>query len=89
MPPIIGTAMRCMTPEPVPSFHRIGRRPVTGRVTSTRSHLPLSLQSYVAVADEPTARSLELYFKSGSGKAFARKRFLPATITLMVPISTS
>jgi len=34
------------------------------------------LQSYVAVADETTARSLELYFKSGSGKAFARKRFL-------------
>ena len=29
-----------------------------GRVTSTRNHLPLSLQSHVAVADEPTARSL-------------------------------
>jgi hypothetical protein len=34
------------------------------------------LRSYVAVADEATARSLERYFKSGSGKAFAEKRFL-------------
>jgi hypothetical protein len=25
-----------------------------------------------------TARRLEAYFKSGSGKAFAKKRFLPA-----------
>ena len=47
-----------------------------GQVTSTRQYLPLSLQSYVAVADEPTARALERYFKSGSGKAFAKKRFL-------------
>jgi putative endonuclease len=30
----------------------------------------------VAVADEATARSLERYFKSGSGKAVAKKRFL-------------
>jgi hypothetical protein len=28
------------------------------------------------VTDEVTARSLERYFKSGSGKAFAKKRFL-------------
>ena len=27
-------------------------------------------------ADEVTARKLERYFKSGSGKAFAKKRFL-------------
>jgi len=32
----------------------------------------------VAVADEATARTLEVYFKSGSGKAFAKTRFLPA-----------
>ena len=46
-----------------------------GLVTSTRAHLPCSLKSYVAVRDEPTARALERYFKSGSGKAFANKRF--------------
>ena len=33
-----------------------------GTVSSTRQYLPLSLQSYVAVADEKTARALELYF---------------------------
>ena len=47
-----------------------------GRVVSTRKYLPAVLRSYVAVADEATARSLERYFKSGSGKAFANKRFL-------------
>ncbi|MEH2626552.1 putative endonuclease [Bradyrhizobium sp. AZCC 1719] len=47
-----------------------------GHVISTSSYLPLILRSYVAVGDEATARSLERYFKSGSGKAFARKRFL-------------
>jgi putative endonuclease len=52
-----------------------------GQVISTRKHLPLILRSYVAVADETTARSLERYFKSGSGKAFAKKRFLTATET--------
>ena len=47
-----------------------------GHVASTRKYLPAILQSYVAVLDETTARSLERYFKSGSGKAFAKKRFL-------------
>jgi putative endonuclease len=47
-----------------------------GHVVSTSKFLPLVLRSYVAVADEARARSLERYFKSGSGKAFAKKRFL-------------
>jgi putative endonuclease len=47
-----------------------------GQVLSTRSCLPLALKSYVAVATEAQARALERYFKSGSGKAFAKKRFL-------------
>jgi putative endonuclease len=46
-----------------------------GKVTSTRSYLPVVLKSYVAVETEPLARSLETYFKSGSGKAVATKRF--------------
>jgi putative endonuclease len=48
-----------------------------GQVKSTSGHLPVKLQSYIAVGDEKTARSLETYFKSGSGKAFAKKRFWP------------
>jgi putative endonuclease len=39
-------------------------------------HLPVVLRSYVAVDSEQNARHLEKYFKAGSGKAFARKRFL-------------
>jgi len=48
-----------------------------GLVRSTRRYLPASLIAYVAVTDELTARRLEVYFKSGSGKAFAAKRFYP------------
>jgi putative endonuclease len=47
-----------------------------GRVTSTSKYLPVILRSCAAVADEASARRLERYFKSGSGKAFAKKRFL-------------
>jgi predicted GIY-YIG superfamily endonuclease len=46
-----------------------------GEVTSTRTNLPVTLQSYVAVKTATLARNLERYFKSGSGKAFASKRF--------------
>ena len=45
-----------------------------GQVKSTKAHLPVELKSYVAVITEKTARDLEQYFKSGSGKAFANKR---------------
>ena len=48
----------------------------SGQVVSTRQYLPAILRSYVAVNDEATARRLERYSKSGSGKAFAKKRFL-------------
>jgi predicted GIY-YIG superfamily endonuclease len=47
-----------------------------GQVASTRLHRPAILKSYLAVQSEDRARSLERYFKSGSGKAFAKKRFL-------------
>jgi putative endonuclease len=47
-----------------------------GHVLSTKSYLPATLKSYVAVETEALARALERYFKSGSGKAVAKKRFL-------------
>jgi putative endonuclease len=47
-----------------------------GQVQATRAYLPATLRSYVAVPTETHARRLEIYFKSGSGKAFAKKRFL-------------
>ncbi len=47
-----------------------------GQVQSTKAYCPMKLRSYVAVETEPKARELEKYFKSGSGKAIALKRFL-------------
>jgi len=47
-----------------------------GHVVSTSKSPPAFLKCYVAAADEATARKLERYFKSGSGKAFAKKRFM-------------
>lgn len=46
-----------------------------GHVQSTKAHRPVKLLSYIAVATEAKARELEKYFKSGSGKAIAMKRF--------------
>jgi len=46
-----------------------------GEVNSTKLHLPVTLKSYIAVETESIARELEKYFKSGSGKAIAMKRF--------------
>lgn len=50
-----------------------------GHVKSTKPHLPTILQCYVAVRTERQARNLERYFKTGSGKAFANKRFLTSS----------
>lgn len=47
-----------------------------GHVLSTKAQRPLVLRSYIAVQSEVHARRLEHYFKSGSGKAFAKKRLL-------------
>lgn len=47
-----------------------------GDVISTSRLLPLKLRSYIAVETEAGARSLERYFKSGSGKALANRRIL-------------
>ncbi len=46
-----------------------------GQVLSTKKYVPVVLKSYLAVEDEERARMLEKYFKSGSGKALAMKRF--------------
>jgi putative endonuclease len=54
--------------------HRISSHQA-GYVASTKAHLPAKLKCYVAVETEDTARKLERYFKSGSGKAIVGKRF--------------
>ena len=60
MPPIIGTAMRCMTSEPVPVLHRIGTSPammattviIFGRTRSTAPSMIASL--HVGAGERPT-----------------------------------
>ena len=47
----------------------------SGQVTSTKAYLPVALKAYIGVENEANARQLEQYFKTGSGKAFANKRF--------------
>jgi putative endonuclease len=47
-----------------------------GKVVSTRSYLPAELQSFIAVKSEHHARELEKYFKTGSGKAVAKRRLI-------------
>lgn len=47
-----------------------------GKVPATASFLPAKLKSYVAVETKEKAIALEKYFKTGSGKAVALKRFL-------------
>jgi putative endonuclease len=47
-----------------------------GSCDSTRHRRPLKLEAYIAVRNEPVARSLEIYLKSGSGIATLRKRLI-------------
>jgi predicted GIY-YIG superfamily endonuclease len=46
----------------------------SGEVTHTAKHRPWHIKSYVAFTDEERAFAFEKYLKSGSGRAFAKKR---------------
>jgi len=54
---------------------RINRH-LKGENTYTKERLPVSLVYYSAFMDKYKAYEFEKYLKSGSGKAFAKKRFL-------------
>jgi putative endonuclease len=45
-----------------------------GKVTHTSKYAPWRINTYVAFSDEARAALFEKYLKSGSGRAFARKR---------------
>jgi predicted GIY-YIG superfamily endonuclease len=45
-----------------------------GKSSHTSKFKPWCLKTYVAFSDRTKATSFELYLKSGSGHAFARKR---------------
>jgi putative endonuclease len=45
-----------------------------GEVTHTSKFQPWKIRTYVAFSDEASAIAFEKYLKSGSGRAFAKKR---------------
>lgn len=47
-----------------------------GEVHYTRNRLPVDLITYIAFKQKHKAYFFERYLKSGSGKAFANKRFV-------------
>jgi predicted GIY-YIG superfamily endonuclease len=47
-----------------------------GENTYTRSRLPVKIVTYLAFTDKYKAISFEKYLKSGSGKAFCKKRLI-------------
>lgn len=47
-----------------------------GEVDFTKTRLPFELITCIAFSDKTKAFQFEKYLKSGSGKAFANKRFL-------------
>ena len=50
-----------------------------GRSRFTKPFIPWKLTFYAAFEDEQKAKDFELYLKSGSGKAFAHKRFVASS----------
>jgi predicted GIY-YIG superfamily endonuclease len=48
-----------------------------GKSSHTAKYRPWKLVTYIAFSDRRQAESFEAYLKSGSGHAFARKRFWP------------
>jgi len=50
----------------------------SGQSGHTSKHMPWRLVTYIAFSDRAQANAFELYLKSGSGHAFARKRLWPA-----------
>jgi putative endonuclease len=49
-------------------------KPNAGEVPHTSKYRPWQLKTYIAFSDEKQAFAFEKYLKSGSGRAFAKKR---------------
>ena len=52
----------------------------SGKVRATKPHIPWKLVWYGAFITEKEARDFEQYLKTGSGKAFAYKRFVSVAL---------
>jgi len=47
----------------------------SGAAPHTSKYAPWRIETYIAFTDESKAYAFEQYLKSGSGRAFAKKRF--------------
>ena len=54
---------------------RIGRHKL-GYIKYTQTRLPIELVTYIAFSDKYRAFEFEKYLKSGSGRAFMKKRLI-------------
>lgn len=52
----------------------------TGKVKSTKPHLPWKIVWYGVFSTEKEVRDFELYLKTGLGKAFAYKRLISVAL---------
>jgi predicted GIY-YIG superfamily endonuclease len=52
----------------------------TGKVKSTKAHIPWELVWYAGFETKKETEDFELYLKSGSGKAFAYKRLISVAL---------
>lgn len=52
----------------------------SGKVSSTKPHIPWKIVWYCGFETEKQARDFELYLKTGSGKSFAYKRFVSVAL---------
>ena len=70
--------LRCADGQPYTGCTSDLRKRMTkhrdGQVMSTKSRLPVILVTYIAFSDKYMAYKFEKYLKSGSGRAFAKKR---------------
>ncbi|WP_116525194.1 GIY-YIG nuclease family protein [Seonamhaeicola aphaedonensis] len=48
----------------------------SGQVISTKNRLPVEIITYIVFNDKYKAYNFEKYLKSGSGRAFLKKRFI-------------
>jgi len=52
------------------------KRHSKGQVISTKNRLPIQVSTYIVFNDKYKAYNFEKYLKSGSGRAFLKKRFI-------------
>jgi len=57
-------------------FHDRFKRHNKGRVNSTKNRAPWKHVCHIVFEDNQTAYDFERYLKTGSGRAFIKKRFL-------------